>query len=96
MALADENTSVMDGLGQSELEDLGLETPLEEILDLEAQDVIELHAVLVQDSNTNETAEEGIAFEETAGVLLLKGQELTSVLPTQETQNYTQSRGRKA
>ena len=43
MSLSDEDTGVVDGLGESELEDLGLESSLEEILDLEGENVIKLN-----------------------------------------------------
>jgi len=43
VSLSDEDTGVVDGLGESELEDLGLESSLEEILDLEGEDVIKLN-----------------------------------------------------
>ena len=56
MPLPDEDTSVVNGLGQAALEDLGLETALQEVLDLEGQDVIETHARLVEDTDANETA----------------------------------------
>jgi len=78
VALADQHTRVVDRLGQAELVDAGLETALEEILDLEGQHVIELHAVLVEHTDTHQTANEGVTFEETLGVLLVHGQELTS------------------
>ncbi|KAF8363380.1 hypothetical protein PRIPAC_90303, partial [Pristionchus pacificus] len=39
---------------------------LKEVLDAETEHVIELHAVLGEHSNTNETTEKGISFEETA------------------------------
>lgn len=78
VALADENTGVVDGLGETELVDASLETTLKEILDLEGKNVIELHAGLVEDTDTNETANEGIAFEQTLGVLLVEGKELTA------------------
>lgn len=77
VALADEDTGVVDGLGKAELEDTGLEAALQEILDLQGQDVIEFHAGLVEDTDTDETANEGIAFEETLGVLLVEGKKLT-------------------
>lgn len=77
VALLDEDTGVVDGLGEAELVDAGLETALQEIFDLEGQDVIELHAGLVEDTDADETANEGIAFEETLGVLLVEGQKLT-------------------
>jgi hypothetical protein len=63
VALTDEDTSVMVRLGQSELENLGLETAFQEIFDLKTQNVIELHARFVQDSNTDETTEQGITWK---------------------------------
>jgi len=77
VSLADEDTSVVDGLGKAELVDAGLEAALKEVLNLKGKDVIELHAGLVKDTDTHETANEGISLEEALGVLLVKGQELT-------------------
>ena len=77
VTLADEDTGVVDGLGETELVDTGLETALQEILNLQSQDVIELHAGLVEHTDTDETANEGISFEETLGVLLVEGKKLT-------------------
>jgi hypothetical protein len=77
VTLADQDTGVVDRLGETELPDTGLETTLKEILDLEGQDVIQLHAGLVENTDTDETSNEGIAFEETLGVLLVEGEELT-------------------
>jgi hypothetical protein len=75
--LADEHTSVVDSLGETELEDAGLETALQEILNLEGQHVIELHAGLVEHTDTDETANEGVTFEQALGVLLVEGEERT-------------------
>lgn len=77
VALADQDTGVVDGLGETELVDAGLETTLQEILNLEGKHVIELHAGLVEDTDTDQTANEGIAFEKTLGVLLVEGKKLT-------------------
>lgn len=77
VALTDQDTGVVDGLGETELVDARLETALQEILNLEGEHVIELHAGLVEDTDTDETANEGIAFEETLGVLLVEGKKLT-------------------
>jgi len=77
VTLADENTGVVDGLGEAELVDTSLETTLKEILDLEGQDVIELHAGLVEDTDTHETANQSVTLEETLGVLLVHGEKLT-------------------
>ena len=77
VTLADEDTGVVDGLGKTEFVDTGLEAALQEVLDLEGKDVIELHAGLVKDTDTDQTANESIALEETLGVLLVESKELT-------------------
>ena len=45
VSLSDEDSGVVDGLGESELEDLGLESSLEEVLDLETENVIKLNLI---------------------------------------------------
>ena len=80
VTLLDQDTSVVDRLGETELVDTGLETALQEVLDVQGQDVIELHARLVEDTNTDQTANQGITFEETLGVLLVEGKKLTIAL----------------
>lgn len=78
MALPDQNTSVVDGLGETALEDLSLETTLQEVLNLEGQHVIETHTGLVEHTNANETTDERVTLEQTLGVLRVELQELTS------------------
>lgn len=78
VALANQDTGVVDGLGKTELVDTGLQAALQEILNLQGQDVIELHARLVEDTDTDETANQGIAFEKSLGVLLIEGKKLTA------------------
>ena len=78
MALPDEDTGVVNGLGQAALEDLGLETTLQEVLDLEGQHVVETHARLVEHTDANETANERVTLEETLGILGIELEKLTS------------------
>jgi hypothetical protein len=78
VALADQDTGVVDRLGETELVDAGLETALEEVLDLKGQDVIELHAGLVEDTDTDQTADKSVTLEEALGVLLVERQERTA------------------
>lgn len=78
VALADQNTGVVDRLGETELEDTGLEATLQEILNLQGQDVIELHAGLVEDTDADKSSNKGVAFEQTLGVLLVEGEKLTA------------------
>jgi hypothetical protein len=71
VSLLDENTGVMYGLSQTELVDTGLKTALQEVLDLQGQHVIELHAGLIEHTDTYETTNEGVTLEEALGVLLI-------------------------
>ena len=68
---------MVDGLGETELVDTSLETALKEVLDAKGQDVIELHAGFVEHTDTHQTANQGITFEETLGVFLVEGEKLT-------------------
>ena len=77
LPLPDQNTGVVDRLGETALEDLGLQPPLQEVLDLEGQDVIQPHPVVVEHTNSYETTDQGVTLEETLGVLLIELQELS-------------------
>lgn len=63
--LADKDTSVVDALGKSKLEDLCLKPPLQEILDLQAQDIIELHLTLIEHTNSHQTPEQSVTWKTT-------------------------------
>ena len=67
----------MNGFGESKLEDLGLKAPFQEVLNLEAEHVIELHASFIEDTDADQATQECVALEQSAGVLVLKGQEVT-------------------
>lgn len=69
--LADEDTGMVDALGKSQLEDLSLQPPLQEVLDFEAQDVIEFHLTLVQHTDPHQTSEQGITWTITLAHLTL-------------------------
>merc|ERR1719300_1239465 len=77
VSLADKDTSVVDRLGQSKLEDLGLKPALQEVLDLEAEHVIELHLTLVKHADTHQTTQKRVTLEQSALVLLLQGEQLS-------------------
>ena len=64
MPLPDEDTGVVDALGESQFEDLGLETALHEVLDTQTEHVIELHFGLIQHSNTHKTTQKGVSYKE--------------------------------
>jgi hypothetical protein len=77
MALFDEDTSMMNRLGETELVDTSLEAPFEEISHLEGEHVIEFHAGFVKHTDTDKSANQGVAFEETLGVLFVESQKLS-------------------
>ena len=78
VSLSDQDTSVMDRLREANLEDLGLETTLQEVLDLEGQHVIETHTRLVQDTDADKTTDKGVTLEQTLGVLRVELEQFTS------------------
>ena len=78
MSLPDQNTGMVDALCQSTLKHLSLQTSLQEIFDLKSQHVIETHTRLVQHTDTDETTNESVSFEETFGVFLFEFKQLTS------------------
>lgn len=78
MPLADEDTSVVDALRQTALEDLGLKSSLQEVLDLESQHVIEAHFGLIEHTDADQSSNQSIAFEQTLGVLSFQLEEFTS------------------
>ncbi len=68
---------MMNAFSQTKLENLGLETPLQEILNLQGQHVIETHASLVEHTDTDEATNKGVTLEETLGVLVVELEQLT-------------------
>lgn len=92
VTLLDQDTGVVDGLGQTELVDTGLQTTLQEVLDAEGQDVIELHAGLIEHTDADQTANQSVTFEKTLGVLLVEGEQLTRMalvdVPSAAAENF--------
>ena len=56
MALLDEHAGVMNGFGETELVDTGLQAALKEVFDAQGEYIIELHAGLVEHTGADETA----------------------------------------
>ena len=72
MSLSDQNTGMVNALCQTALEHLSLQTSLQEILNLESQHVIKTHTRLVKHTNTDETTNESVSFEETFGIFVVE------------------------
>lgn len=77
MSLSDQNSGVVDTLGQPKLVHASLQSSLQEIFDFESKHVIEFHTRFIEDTDTHETTDEGISFEQTLGILLIEGKKLT-------------------
>ena len=69
---------MVNTLGQAALENLCLQATLQEIFDLQGQHVIQSHPVLVEHTNSDETANQGVTLEKSLGILLVKLEEFTS------------------
>src|SRR5262249_19599448 len=80
VSLSDQNTSVVDGLGEVQLENFGLQSALHEDLGGQLEDIIEGVLVLSHDAVALETADEGRGLEQSLWVLGVKGQQDTSSL----------------
>lgn len=69
MSLPNESSCMVNTFRQTALEHLGLQTPLQEILDLKGQHVIETHARFIEHTDAHETANNGVTLKETLWVL---------------------------
>ena len=77
VSLLDQDSSVVDRLGETKLVDTGLKTSFQEVFDAEGQYVIELHTRFVEDTHSYETTDEGVAFEESFGVFFVECEKLS-------------------
>lgn len=80
VSLADQNTGVVDGLSHTGSEHHSLKSALHQLGSAQLQNVVELLLLLGDQSQTSHAADDGGSLEDTAGVLLVQGEELTSSL----------------
>ena len=78
MPLPDQDTGVMDRLSHTRLEDKGLKSSLEEVLDSQSQDVIEFVLAFVQNTIPVHSSKKCFTFKDTTWVLLIKGKKHSS------------------
>merc|ERR1712203_1005511 len=81
VSLPDQDSSVVNRLSKPELENLSLQSTLQEIFNLETEHEIELHLGFVQDSNPYEPPEKSISLEEPFLVFLFKSEQLSGSRP---------------
>lgn len=81
MSLVDEDAGLVDGLGlEALLVDAGLQSLVEQLVDGEAEHVIELQLLAREEPVAVHAVEQGGAFEESSGVALLEGEQLSGGL----------------
>lgn len=59
------------------LEDLSLQPPLQEILSLQGEHIIEPHTGVVKHTNSDQSSDQGVTLEESLGVLVVELEELS-------------------
>jgi len=77
VSLSDQNSGMMDTLRQTAFEDLSLQSPLQEILDLQRQHVIKPHPRFIQHTDAYEPTDECVTLEETLRVFIVKFEKFT-------------------
>lgn len=77
VSLRNQDSSVVNRLGQTQLVDLGLQSSFQEIFDLQSQDVIQLLLVFGQDTNSHQSSDQSITFEQSLWVLFVSGQQIS-------------------
>jgi len=80
VSLLDEDASVVNALGQTELEDQSLQTPLQDVLGGQGKDVIELGLTLLEEPESIHTSHQGVCVENSLWVVLWKSEQLSSGL----------------
>ena len=78
--LVDEDTGVMDGVGDLSLHDKGLKATFHELSDGKTQDVIEFSLGLLEETKADHTADKCLTFEQSAGVFILKAEKYSGGL----------------
>jgi len=80
VALLDEDTRVVDGLGQTLFVDLSLEATFQEFLRGKLQDEIQLELIIGKETVTTHPTEESSTLEDALGVLRVKSQQRSGSL----------------
>ena len=75
MPLADENTGMVHGLGQAQLEDQGLKAALQEVLGRHGQHVIQFALRLIQQPILVHAPQQGLALKEPLRFLVVQRQQ---------------------
>ncbi|KAH3660611.1 hypothetical protein OGATHE_004943 [Ogataea polymorpha] len=77
VSLGDQDPSVVNGLGKTKLENLGLQSSLKEVLNLQGQNVIQLHLVFWQDTDSDQSSDQGVTLEKSLLILLVSGKQVS-------------------
>ena len=75
VALTDQNPGMMDGLGQTLLVDVGLETSIQQFLSGQLQNLIEFEFIVSEETIAVHASQKGRTFEDALGVIRSEGQQ---------------------
>jgi len=80
VSLLDQDSSMMVRLGHTQLENLGLESSVQEVVDLECQDKIELILVFIEDSVSVESSQKSSSLKQSLGIFGILGKQVSGSL----------------
>mmetsp|Transcript_24325 Transcript_24325/g.27609 ORF Transcript_24325/g.27609 Transcript_24325/m.27609 type:complete len:208 (-) Transcript_24325:46-669(-) len=78
--LSDQNSSMMDGVSKSSLENSGLESSFQEFSSGQSQDIIELLFSFVEQTHSDHTVQQSMTFEKSSRILLFEGEQFSGSL----------------
>jgi hypothetical protein len=70
---------MVDRFRETQFKYLSLQSPFQEIFDFESKYVIQFHAGFVEDTNSNETTDQGVSFEKTTRVSFCRTKLMTGI-----------------
>ena len=80
VSLLNQLAGVVDGLGQTELEHLGLQSAVHQLGGGQLQNGVQLLVLLGDEAQAAHAADDGSTLEDSAGIVLVQGQQFTSSL----------------
>ena len=80
VSLSDQRSGFVDGVGESSLEDDGLESSVHELWDGKSENVIELVLGVFEESESDHSFQECITFENSSGISDVEGKKLSGGL----------------
>jgi hypothetical protein len=75
VSLSDQDSGVVNGLGETEFKNLGLESSFHEIFHFKSEDVVEFHVLFIENTNSHQSSEKSVTFEQPLWVFVFEGEQ---------------------